>query len=288
MMNTNTRKFLQKVVLAVIAIIPGVLGLFIGYNRGQVTTQIKTIEALDGVQSIAADNVTVNYYSGTGNYEDTLDKVITSINTSAQDSQALISLNAQLKQENSTMREENDNLQERVSTLQEELSEKQRDISELRKQISELEKQISIPQDDGTQADDISGNVTDEKAVYLTDACPPYESNRYEAPITMKMMGNTYSNGFQLDAAYSGFALFNIDGKYKTLEFDFGHIDGSTMTNVTYNIYLDGRFLQTIDGTSDMKVAHISIPLNQASQLKIDFSSHSGYPVYGFANATLK
>ena len=274
MVSTSTRKFLQKILLALIPIIPGILGLFIGYNRGQVTTQTETIEALNSAQNIAADNVIVNYYSDTGSYEDTLHKVITDINTSAQDYQELTSVNSQLKQENFTLQEEKAQLQE--ENLQ------------LRKQIIALEKQISIPLVGGDQDDNISSKITDGQVTYLIDVCPPYESNRYEAPITMKMMGNTYSNGFQLDAGYGGFALFNLEGKYETLEFDFGHIDGSSMTNVEYNVYIDGKFLKTVDGVSDMRVTHISIPLNRASQMKIDFSTHSGYPIYGFANAALR
>lgn len=49
-MSNNNRKFIQKIVLAVIAIIPSILTLFIGYNQGQISTRIDTLERLDGIQ----------------------------------------------------------------------------------------------------------------------------------------------------------------------------------------------------------------------------------------------
>ncbi len=67
MANNASHEFRQKIILALIAIIPGVLGLFIGnqlgYNQGQISTQIETIEHLNGMQNIEGDNVTINYYS---------------------------------------------------------------------------------------------------------------------------------------------------------------------------------------------------------------------------------
>lgn len=67
MANNASHEFRQKIILALIAIIPGVLGLFIGnqlgYNQGQISTQIETIERLNGMQNIEGDNVTINYYS---------------------------------------------------------------------------------------------------------------------------------------------------------------------------------------------------------------------------------
>lgn len=86
-MSNNNRKFIQKIVLAVIAIIPSILTLFIGYNQGQISTRIDTLERLDGIQNIEADNVTVNYYSGTDDvskYNEALDRIVTEGNNNIQ------------------------------------------------------------------------------------------------------------------------------------------------------------------------------------------------------------
>lgn len=129
------------------------------------------------------------------------------------------------------------------------------------------------------------GHVPGED-IYLMDVCPPYAAEGYKAPEYFKMMGKTVFHGFELRAY--GYAYFNLNAEYETLEFDFGHVDGTDMTAATYTIYLDGEFVQTLSGTPDMMVEHITIPLDYALQLKIVRGESRGYDnFYGFANLTL-
>lgn len=131
------------------------------------------------------------------------------------------------------------------------------------------------------------GNVPGED-IYLMDVCPPYETGRkysYLVPEYFTMMGKYYFHGFEL-AGDVGYAYFNLNAEYETLEFDFGHVDGTDMNGATYTIYLDGKYIQTLSGTPDMMVEHITIPLDYALQMKIvRTSGYYGY--YGFGNITL-
>ena len=124
--------------------------------------------------------------------------------------------------------------------------------------------------------------------IYLPEACPPYESEYYKAPGYFKMMGQTYYHGFELRDHYNAYAYFNLNGEYRTLEFDFGHVDDTSMYGSTFEIYLDGEYAQTIEGTSDMMVQHITVPLNYALQMKIICTKGNSWAYYGFGNAVLR
>jgi hypothetical protein len=54
------------------------------------------------------------------------------------------------------------------------------------------------------------------------------ESSGFESVENLKMAGTTYMNGFTLSR--DGYALFNLDKKYSTFDFDIGHVDGTEMS----------------------------------------------------------
>lgn len=124
------------------------------------------------------------------------------------------------------------------------------------------------------------------QVMYLLDVCPPYEKSCFYTPTTVEMTGKTYTHAFTMTG--SGYALFNLDGKYSTLEFDFGHKDGSSMYGKgrEYSFYLDGKLVKTITGDPESLVKHYTIDLNNALQMKIVSDTGSG--IYGFANVTIR
>ena len=124
---------------------------------------------------------------------------------------------------------------------------------------------------------------------FLMTACPPYESSGYEERASITMAGTQYTNCFVLDAGYNeAYAIYNLNGKYTTLEFDMGHIDGTQMSNVTFEIHLDGKPVKTIDATAEGLPLHYTIQLDGAKQMKINSTGwFGGYPEYGFVNAVL-
>ena len=127
------------------------------------------------------------------------------------------------------------------------------------------------------------GDMPGQKA-YLGVDLEPYSSWGYDAPATFSMDGKTYVNGFTFNGIWDeSYAIWNLDGKYKTLEFDIGHI-GYFQDDKQVLIYLDGTLVKTISVEGEEMVKHISVPLNGAMQLKIA----AIYPgAVGFANAQL-
>lgn len=119
---------------------------------------------------------------------------------------------------------------------------------------------------------------------YLNTVCPPYQTDRYSTPTTITMAGQKYANCIAWSSGY-GYALYNLNGKYNTLEFDVGHVDGKSMSDSTLNIYLDGELSFSLDLTSEMLPTHISVPLYGALQMKIEMGSGGG--CYGLGNVEI-
>lgn len=142
-----------------------------------------------------------------------------------------------------------------------------------------------------------------EKVVYLgakpgntenwLDVCGPYQYTRGEEYTLEEnkyftMSGKKYTNGFTLRTDYNkkAEALFNLDGRYKSLTFTVGHIDGTSNSNRTLNIYLDGIIAYTAELKYDDVVRKITVPLNNALQMKIALEPdgpNSSTPRYGFS-----
>ena len=142
-----------------------------------------------------------------------------------------------------------------------------------------------------------------EKVVYLgakpgnteswLDVCGPYQYTRgkeytLEENKYFTMSGKKYTNGFTLRTDYSrrAEALFNLDGRFKSLTFSVGHIDGEDNKNRTLNIYLDGIIAYTTELKYDDVVRKITVPLNNALQMKIALepgNASTDYPEYGFS-----
>ncbi len=118
---------------------------------------------------------------------------------------------------------------------------------------------------------------------WLLDVCPPYQTYRYETFTTVTMAGQKYANAFRVaNSGGSGWALFNLNAAYDTLEFDIGHIDGNGMYDGTLNIYLDSELSFSLDIHPEMLPTHYSVPLYGALQMKIEATG--GGDNYALAN----
>lgn len=75
------------------------------------------------------------------------------------------------------------------------------------------------------------------KPLNFMDMCESYETSyNYEKYIngeTFQMSGQDRTNGFTI-MGYNNQALANLDGKYKELSFDVGHVDGADMLMLHY------------------------------------------------------
>ncbi len=142
---------------------------------------------------------------------------------------------------------------------------------------------------DGASSSVYLGEVPGQMT-YLTDIMDAYSSNRYakytpENGKSFSMGGTKYTNGFVL-GSYSGEASFNLNGKYKTVTFDMGHVDGTNNADGTIQIYVDNKLIDEYEvGYSDIPKT-ISIPVNYGLQLQFKKGSDSGY--IGFGNITIQ
>lgn len=120
---------------------------------------------------------------------------------------------------------------------------------------------------------------------YLMDVCPPYAGNVYTDDF--KLAGKLYS-GFSL---YRGdYSLFNLNGKYTSLNMMVGPVDGycDIDDEATIKIILDNKTVKIFD----MKVTDyptlISVPLNNALQMRIEYQSDYNTTRIGFGNITVQ
>ena len=132
--------------------------------------------------------------------------------------------------------------------------------------------------------------VADE--TYLLDVCPPYEKSNYfdlfysSKGESFEMAGKKYSNGIKL-GVHGWYGLFNLDGRYSTLNCEIGHITENQLEKTIY-FFVDGKLAKEITLTPEELPKKISIPLNYGLQLKImsDKEDKAGYS--GIANITVK
>jgi len=121
---------------------------------------------------------------------------------------------------------------------------------------------------------------------YLMDVCPPYQMEG-EHRTSVRMADQIYPSAIALSPYEC--ALFNLQGKYDTLSFDVGHVDGRSLRgDAQFNIYLDGELVFTAEHKAEQMPAHYEVSLNGALQLKITGGDSYGYDTQDFALANVR
>lgn len=141
----------------------------------------------------------------------------------------------------------------------------------------------TVTWDGATQSVYLGGKP--DEVQYLMDVCPPYAGNVYTDDF--KMAGKLYS-GFSL---YRGdYSLFNLNGRYTYLNMMVGPVDGYCGLDdiATIKIILDNITVKTFDMNVTDYPTIISIPLNNALQMRIEYQSDYNTTRIGFGNITLK
>lgn len=149
----------------------------------------------------------------------------------------------------------------------------------------------SIETDNNENNNSTSDNIESEKveeSKNMMEICPPYQTKYYKEFLQSEgksfLMGGTkYSNGFRL-AGKGAWALFNLNGKYSSIDFIIGHVDDSGMKDVIVTFIVDGSVAMEIEVKADELAKPISLPLNYASQLKVMTSDGLTYTYIGFGN----
>ncbi|MDR0220543.1 MAG: protein kinase [Lachnospiraceae bacterium] len=128
--------------------------------------------------------------------------------------------------------------------------------------------------------------VEDVRPKPLFSVVEAYESTNFKwfsvvSTSSFSMAGVAYNYGFTIENyGYNAYALFNLGGKYESLEFTLGHMDGRYMRDAAINIYLDGEHSQSILVSASALPNKVIVPLNNAMQLKIactDYNAHFGF-----------
>lgn len=134
-----------------------------------------------------------------------------------------------------------------------------------------------------------------EKPHYFMEVCEPYETSynyeKYTNGETFQMSGHDRTNGFTI-MGFDNQALSNLDGKYRELSFDVGHVDGAEMLDAKLSIYLDGIFYQSYDIKADALPISVKIPLEGKKQIKFFTEDGRSVAMYstilGFADMMIK
>ena len=173
------------------------------------------------------------------------------------------------------------------------------EYEDLKAKYNSLEQKYKSNERDATNNEETNTSTLGKEDIdylYLMDVCPPYDitsgKTLYEGNKSFKMCGETYNYGFTYASPgpIEDYAiLFNLDGGYSKLEFDWGHIDDTGMYEASVNIVLDGEIVKSLEKQPDDLVSHESIELNNAKQLKLCMVSGvpNSFAHYGFANIKL-
>lgn len=105
------------------------------------------------------------------------------------------------------------------------------------------------------------------------------------------MAGKSYGHGFSMSCGTSSYAYMNLDGNYKTMEFDFGALNNYNESEMSYEIYLDGQLAKTVTHEPGEMVKHYTVSLNNALQMKIvgaGGEDTASWYSCGFANIIVK
>lgn len=122
---------------------------------------------------------------------------------------------------------------------------------------------------------------------YLMEVCPPYDGYCMSTE-TFEMAGKTYQ-GFSLYNNQTAYALINLNSKYSTVNMTVAPVDGADISGtVTVNFYLDGRNVKSIEIEKGDYPTEISLPLNNALQMKVEMDAASSTTEIGFGNITVK
>lgn len=139
----------------------------------------------------------------------------------------------------------------------------------------------------------------------MTDVVPAYQSggNEYKEYSANKdgstesfMMGGVkYLNGMTFNADINIFnetswAIYNLEGKYKNLNFIVCHVDNTDLgDSTTLQIFYDRSLKKEISLSPDMYPKKIKLNLTGVKQLKFQVKSSGGNgPLYGIGNPIIQ
>ncbi len=120
--------------------------------------------------------------------------------------------------------------------------------------------------------------------IYTPYACEGYET--YKDGKSFKMGGDSYTNGFTICGG--DYAIFNLKGKYKYIEFTVSNSDENPNNNATVSILSDDYCVGTCDVKANALPKKVKFNIENANKLEIkNLGDWWNYPDVGFANVKL-
>ncbi len=127
----------------------------------------------------------------------------------------------------------------------------------------------------------------------------PYRSDKYVEYIgsdTFIMSGKHRNNSFTLTTENTSkdlYADYNLDGKYKTIEFTYGFVDGaygdSDPVCVTLKVLADDQLIKTFEVDSSQLAQTVKLDIKKASKLEffVEKKKSPWWGEFGFADVKL-
>ena len=110
--------------------------------------------------------------------------------------------------------------------------------------------------------------------VYQLDHAKLYDGSDRKA--TFEVAGKTQTLGVTFSAWWDpSFAIWNTNGEYKTMNLTIGHMGNKTQ-NAVMEVYLDGEYSTEYELKYDAAPKTLSIPLNYAPNVKLNFIASDG------------
>ena len=130
---------------------------------------------------------------------------------------------------------------------------------------------MQVTWDGNTQSVYLWDEMVPDGTVFLEE-CPPYDKLSCDIYLSSKgknfeMAGEKYSNGLVI-SSWGGYALFNLNSKYDTIECTIGHAK-SNQKDKTLSFIVDGRTVKEIELEPEELPKTVSIPISYGLQLKI-------------------
>ena len=155
------------------------------------------------------------------------------------------------------------------------------DKEELEEENKKLQDSIASNQQASLETEE--KNRSFFETLYDGDAYEKYGSSDNTGEL--KIGGKGYTDAVELSGGWGGtpFALFNLDGKYQTVQFDIGRVDDSDIVGATLRIYLNGSKSGEYTIDAETPLTPIQIQVAGATTMKIELSG-DGYKRYGLVN----
>lgn len=153
-------------------------------------------------------------------------------------------------------------------------------ISELEERRQEVEDERPVDMLDVVAAYQFGGNTYTE-----------YSSKKSGTADSFSMGGVKYTDGMTFSADINVFnevswAIYNLSGNYRDLEFVVSHVDGTDNGDpTTLQVFYDGELKEEIALAPDMLPKTVTLDLTDVGQLKLQVpASGAADPLYGIGN----